>query len=275
MVPLVSLSTLRRGLQSLLARHPHLYCRLLGWIHRGRLEQRIYLTLTRPGDVVFDVGANQGHFTLLFADLVGPSGEVHAFEPLPPTFAHLRTAVEQHPRADRVLLNNVACTEHPCEITLHVPDDDGGQASLRRQREGSWRSAEGLSMLPVQAIRLDDYERGRAADQVDFVKCDVEGAELLVLRGMTNKLARHSPLLFLEVNAAWTEPFGYRPADLIAFLELMGYDSFYLVTDQISPMADPGATVAMAAASEAINVLCAHAEHHAERLQSLAVIRSH
>jgi predicted methyltransferase len=100
-----------RSLQIWLARHPACYLRLLTWLRRGSLEKKLYLSLVRPGDIVFDIGANQGYFTLLFSDLVGPAGYVHAFEPVPPTFARLRARIEQGQRYRNVRLNSVACSQ--------------------------------------------------------------------------------------------------------------------------------------------------------------------
>jgi predicted methyltransferase len=69
-----------------LARRPRLYSELLRTLGRGSLEKRTFLRAIRSGDVVIDVGANEGYFTLLFSDIVGATGEVHAFEPAEPTF---------------------------------------------------------------------------------------------------------------------------------------------------------------------------------------------
>ena len=87
--------TFRRRLQHSLARRQDWYLRMLRWTGRGSLEKRLYLSLIREGDVVFDLGANLGYFTLLFSDLVGRGGEVHAFEPVPPTFARLRETIRR------------------------------------------------------------------------------------------------------------------------------------------------------------------------------------
>ena len=89
------LASARRSAQVLLARHPLVYERLLRAAGRGSLEKRTFLRLLRLGDVVVDVGANAGYFTLLFSDIVGASGEVHAFEPIAPTFDRLSSMMDE------------------------------------------------------------------------------------------------------------------------------------------------------------------------------------
>jgi FkbM family methyltransferase len=268
---IAAVSHVRRRAQATLSRHALLYLRLLRWTGRGCLEKRVYLALIRPGDVVLDVGAHHGDFTLLFSDLVRLHGEVHAFEPLPSNFARLREATRRHCRHDNVFLNRVACSEHAGPMTLYIPGDDTAQASLRPHHLGSWSSAARVAALPVQAVRLDDYGRGSVPERVDFVKCDVEGAELPVLRGMRDRLARCRPLLFLEANSGWTESFAYLPGELVAFLAALGYDRFYLVSDHVALMTDAQRMLSSAASGPVtVNVLCAQFSWHAGRLKALA-----
>lgn len=261
-----------RRLQFFLGRHGHLYLRLLRWTGRGSLEKKVFLALLRDGDVVFDIGANQGYFTLLFSDIVGSEGHVHAFEPVPSTFQRLRSWLAENRRFDNVRLNEVACAEQPAEVTMMMPGNDSGQASLRMHHEGSWKSPGPITQYAVKAIRLDDYFVEQALSRVDFIKCDIEGAELPALRGMTRLLALARPPLFLEVYSHWTRTFGYAPGDLIAFLELAGYDSFYLVSDRVQRLFAPRQELAVAANEHSCNVLCVEARRHRGRLRRLAAI---
>lgn len=256
----------RRPAEGPVVRQPPFYLRVLRWWRRSRLGKQTYAGLLRCGDVVFDVGANRGGHTLRFSHLVGPHGEVHAFEPLPPTFARLRRAVERQRRFENIFLNNAACAEHACELALQVPGEGPGQAGLAPRPAGPGEGADAVTLLPVCAIRLDNYSRGRAGRRLDLVKCDVQGAELPVLRGLRQKLGRHHPLLVLETFAAFTGPFGYAPAELVAFLQSVGYDTFYLGADRRVPVCDPQTTLAAAATEVTVKFLCACAEPHRERL---------
>jgi FkbM family methyltransferase len=184
----------------------------------------VYLSLIRKGDVVIDIGANVGYFTSLFSDLVGPGGEVHAFEPLPSTFELLSRNIRKFPAQKNVFLNCLALGERDEKSILFVPNEDHGQAALARHRDASWTSHQ-IRAVNVEMIRLDRY--AERLPRIDFVKCDVEGAELLALRGAESTLRRCQPKIFLEIEERWTSSFGWTAADVVRFLQGIGYRHFY------------------------------------------------
>lgn len=218
-------------IHSLLLRWPRLYSRLLQLLRRGSIEKRLFLRLIRPGWTVCDVGANRGHFTELFSELSGPSGAVHAFEPSPATFASLQSAVAKLPSARNIRLHRLALSDQDGIGSLHQPGIDDGQASLRTHLEGSWKDASDVQRFECKLARLDEI--ARPWPRLDFLKCDVEGAELPMLRGAQRTLARYSPIVFAEVYEAWTAAFGYRPEALVDFLRANGYTAFYLVDARV------------------------------------------
>ena len=77
-------------------------------------------------------------------------------------------------------------------------------------------------------IKLDDYAATQSSNVVDFIKCDAEGAELLVLKGAMTILQRWQPLLSLEVAEFWITDFGYCAADLANFLIGCGYSDLII-----------------------------------------------
>ena len=215
--------------RTLFAKAPKFYLAILKALRRGSPEKRLYLSIVKKGDVVFDIGANVGYYTALFADLVGPGGEVHAFEPVPSTFELLAKEIRRFPRHKNVSLNCVALGNLDRNAVIYVPNDDHGQAALVRHQEGSLYSRQ-CREVRVEMIRLDRY-----ADQlakIDFVKCDVEGAELLVLRGGESTLRRCRPKIFLEIEERWTSSFGWTGTDVIRFLRDIGYQQFYWLGQQ-------------------------------------------
>ncbi len=219
---------LRRIAERYLTMTPTLYKLVLDVTGRGSAEKRLYLKLIHRGDVVFDVGANFGYFALLFSDLIGQNGEVHAFEPVAPTFEHLFRRIEADALYSNVFIKLAACSDKTGSAEITVPDDDFGQASMCQHRMGSWASTSNLKTYPIQAIKLDDYAAAQSLNVVDFIKCDAEGAELLVLRGAVTILQRWQPLLSLEVAEFWTTDFGYCAADLANFLIGCGYSDFII-----------------------------------------------
>src|SRR5262249_9407263 len=164
-------SSLRRVARRLLAKSPGTYLTALRALHRGSPEKRLYLSLIRRGDVVLDIGANIGYFTMLFSDLVGKKGEVHAFEPIPGTFGELSRNLGRFPGYRNVYLNCAALGDKSNRTKMSIPGSDAGQAALVCHRDGSWEGAS-IGSIDVEMIRLDEY--AVHLPRIDFVKCDVE-----------------------------------------------------------------------------------------------------
>jgi len=247
---------LRRYFERSLAGTPKLYKSLLIATGRGSIEKRLFLGLIQAGDVVFDVGANVGNFTILFSDLVGASGSVHAFEPIPPTFSLLNERANRENHHENILANAVACSDGAGVIEIKVPDGDFGQASMRSHAAGSWLSAKSVQSFLVPTLKLDDYMAEHRLTQVDLIKCDCEGAELFVLKGAVNLLRRFEPVLFLEVAEFWTKDFGYRSSDLVDFLVNLGY-SHFLIEDEPMRLEEIRERLADRAREGSVNIVCA------------------
>ena len=258
---------MRPWLDFALAQAPALQRRLLRG-RAGQAERLTFLELIRRGDAVFDVGANVGQHTALFSHLVGRRGRVHAFEPVPPTFAALAARMALRPRLGNVVLNECALAAGDGGVRLFVPGTDYGQASLVRHTEGSWAGPGEVRCYASRSTTLDGYLRARGETPPAFVKCDVEGAELRVLEGAVDTMRRRAPLLHLEVNSDWTRSHGYEPADLVDFLAPFGYSSFYLVSDAPRSLREP--LPELAAFHGSANLVCAVPELHEERLAGLA-----
>ncbi|MBN1867362.1 FkbM family methyltransferase [Candidatus Sumerlaeota bacterium] len=179
--------------------------------------------LVKPGQVCLDVGANFGWYTVLLSRNVGPAGAVHAFEPLPSTLEVLERNIELN-GCRNVTVTQAALDEMPGERDIYLPDIGvSGSFHLHEYRET-------FDTIQCPCLRLDDYCSERGVDRVDFIKADIEGAEWPMLKGATETLRRHRPILFLEVQERSTTLFGYKPSDLFGWLAEMGYRSHY-VTD--------------------------------------------
>jgi FkbM family methyltransferase len=176
--------------------------RILGGTYEPE-QTRLFERLLRPGHTVLDVGANVGYYTLLASVLVGDSGRVHAFEPEPRNAGFLRRHASINRRAN-VRVEQAAVSDREGTARFHFGSGSG---------TGHLADA---GALEVRTLRLDDYcaEHGLAPGAV---KIDVEGAELSVLQGARETLARHRPVLFLSTHGADVH------AASLAFLRELGY----------------------------------------------------
>lgn len=192
------------------------------------------LKVVRPGEVVVDVGANYGFWTAPASKAVGPEGQVIAVEPMPFTVETLRRILRLL-RLRNVTVHPVACGEEPARLDLTVPVQDvgaisAGQAHFSNRNDARlghevhvrWQANATVS-CPV--ARLDDLVPEDAP--VALVKIDVEGAELLVVRGSGETLRRCRPLIVAEINPWFLEGFGLSVADLVTSLDALGYDLYH------------------------------------------------
>lgn len=155
------------------------------------------------GDVVLDVGANIGSFTLVFSRLVGRSGRVIAFEPIPDTAAQLRENLKLNDVANVTVIQR-AVSDSDGSVTLRIPNN-GKNISMASMH---WHETDSQAVsVEVQSLALDHVDELKEVKPA-FVKIDVEGAEGNVIQGMTELIRRSRPVIFVECseigrNIAW------------------------------------------------------------------------
>jgi FkbM family methyltransferase len=143
--------------------------------------------LLRPGDTAFDIGANVGIYTLLFSQLVGPTGYVVSFEPGPINIDYLR---------NHLSLNNVS----NAAIVNAAVSDVSGTANFDVAGDSSTGHLAPDGALAVQVVSVDDYvaDSGR---RPQLLKIDVEGAEAKVLNGARGTLEGCRPIVLLATHS--------------------------------------------------------------------------
>lgn len=187
----------------------------------------IFRKLINSGDVCLDIGANVGWFTTLFQKLVGETGAVHAFEPIPQTFAMLSKNAAANKTSDNIFLNNLALGDVEKVIDLHLfPDLPDGHASI------STFEHQNFETFPCPMITLNNYLKDKNIKNVNFVKIDIEGAELMMLKGADKLFEQNVPPIFeIEMALATSKGFGYVPNDLIEFLKSKADFDFYAIDE--------------------------------------------
>ena len=207
-----------RMLKQIAARLPDRWQTELKRIHFGRQiskgtfattepEYKILPQLITPGDWVIDIGANVGHYTKRFSELVGAHGRVIAFEPVPTTFSLLSANVElfAHPN---VTLINAAVSDKLDVVGMSIPKLPTGLTNYYEAH----LSTDADTALSVLTLSLDQLCINQ---RISLIKIDAEGHESFCLSGMEKLLGQHHPILIIETGSE----------DVIAKLSAFGYVS--------------------------------------------------
>jgi FkbM family methyltransferase len=150
-------------------------------------KQQLISREVRPNSVFWDIGANVGFYSLLASKLVG-SGKVFSFEPALRNLSYLR----KHLALNRV--TNV-------EVLAMAISDRNGTSSFEIEETGFMGHLSGEGEITVPTATLDSLvEEGKVLPP-DYVKIDIEGAELLALRGGSRTFQRSRPLIFLATHS--------------------------------------------------------------------------
>lgn len=183
---------------------------------------RCFEKRVKPGDVVLDIGANIGAHTLRLAHLVGPTGRVLAFEPTAYAHAKLRANLALNPDlVPRVTLRQLLLMDSPGAA---VPETICSgwplvhEAGLHPDHLGKPHSTEGAG-----CSTLDEAVAAAGVATVAFIKLDVDGHELSVLRGGTATLRKSRPVILVELCPHVCSEHGYPFSELVACFAGLGY----------------------------------------------------
>jgi FkbM family methyltransferase len=195
------------------------------WKRHEPYTGELFKATVNPGDVVVDLGASIGYYTLIAARLVGSSGRVYAFEPNPDIYCLLQKSV------------NLNKYHHVFPVQKAVGDRNGSICFFR-----SFFSAESSiyhhdhfkdrkpKPIEVQCVSLDSYLEEKS---VDVIKMDIEGAEMAALNGMQRIIAQNDRLrLFTEFNPVALEAGGVHPEEFLRRLLVLGFRTFAILEEE-------------------------------------------
>ncbi len=167
-------------------------------------KQELIAEAVKNGSVFFDIGAHVGFYTLLASSLVGGAGKVYAFEPLPRNLSFLK----KHLKLNDV--RNVTVFEAAVAASP-------GQAQFSEAANSSMGKLSEEGAIKVELVSLDDLLATGKIASPDYMKIDVEGAELSVLQGARGILANSAPMIFLATHGSEVH------SQCISFLQSLGY----------------------------------------------------
>ncbi len=191
--------------------------------------ERDYRRFLGPGHVVVDVGAHQGRHTSVFASLVGEKGKVLAFEAAPAMFGIL----SRLGLGAQVQLHNVALSDRSGESEFFFAEGTPGESGLRQIAYTDPGLAR-PTRIQVRLAKLDGY----TADlrRLDYIKIDVEGAEIECIKGAAETIVRLRPVVSVEYGFRGYSTYGHKKETLFELAQQLGYavaDLFGNVIDSL------------------------------------------
>jgi FkbM family methyltransferase len=138
----------------------------------------------KSGDVILDAGANNGYVSLYFSKMAGPSGKVYAFEPDSINIAHIRQNIALNPDAGNIAIQNLLLWNENTEVDFYEAGTVGSSAV--------WKP-EGEKLVKKQAVTIDQWVKENGIGKLDFIKMDIEGAEIEAMEGCKETIRTLKP----------------------------------------------------------------------------------
>ena len=183
----------------------------------GELDTKIIREEIHEGDIVIDVGANIGYYTLIFAQLVGSSGKVFAFEPESKNFEILKKNIEIN-NYPNIVAEQKIVSDKSGIVKLFIAEHGIVGHRINQQKSSQ-------KFIEVESIILDNYIKKLNLDnKINFIKIDVEGSEPKVLEGAKGIMQKSNQLkIFTEFNREAVEEYGIEPKEMIDLFYRNGF----------------------------------------------------
>jgi FkbM family methyltransferase len=185
--------------------------------------EQLISSLKAAHPVLVDIGGNVGFYSIGLK-VLHPGLKIHAFEPVPATADQFEANCRLNDCHD-ISLHRCGLSTEPGEARFYVHKNMSVAASQQNILED-----EDMEEVVCPLVRLDDLA-GDIGAPVDFIKCDVEGAELFAFRGGAGIIERDQPIVFSEMLRKWSAKFDYHPNDIITFFKERGYQCHALGED--------------------------------------------
>ena len=190
-----------------------------------KYERKIISNLSSKSKSTFDIGANIGFYSLLMSR-VAPSSTIHSFEPIPFIYEQLVDNISIN-NIKNVSAHNICLSNTEADVELFYDEEFTGKSSIKNISESS-----NYKKVKTRSLTLDKFCVDKKIDNIDFIKCDVEGAEKLVIEGAMQSILKFKPVIFLELLRKWSKCFGYHPNELVNILGKIGYKC-YAIGDKV------------------------------------------
>ena len=191
---------------------------ILNFSEYEKYEYAMVEKLIKNGDNFIDIGANIGWYSINIAKAKRDS-KIYCFEPIPGTYEYLQKNINLN-FIKNIITHNIGLSNKTGEFTYYYYQEGSGNASSI-----NLTGREDIKEVQCNVITLDDYCKEKKI-RADFIKCDVEGAELLVFQGGLVTIQHDLPIIFSEVLRKWSAKFAYDPNLIFNLFSEIGYKAY-------------------------------------------------
>ena len=213
-------------------------CRAEGILNMGGNPEQddfdFLISCISAGDVFLDIGANVGIVSLYVNRHAPQVGAVYAFEPLPPTYEHLKHNLLLNGNPEKIHTFNIGLSNNKGSVDFYLSGADEAASMQPNMDEyymqecidGVYTGKKKMEKITCAVDTLDSFVDMHNIENVDIIKIDTEGNEYNVLKGGTNVLKKYTPLVYSEMLRKHAARFGYHPNEIIDFMGTLGYVCF-------------------------------------------------
>ncbi|MEO1925180.1 MAG: FkbM family methyltransferase [Gammaproteobacteria bacterium] len=198
-------------------------------------EIKFLKNIIREGNNCLHIGASDARHSYIMSELIGNNGHVYAFEPSSYSYGHLALMVKLH-RLKNVKTYRLAVSDKAGSVCLVTPEKSTGHAG----RSFAFITGLGITNInrtdiesekvtkeEVASVSIDDFVSENNIETIDFIRCDTEGSEMLILKGANKTLKKNKPSILLEIHSdALKEVFNSSAKEVSGFLFDLGYHMF-------------------------------------------------
>jgi len=199
----------------------HMLMEILNFGNYEPVELQMIKRFLKKDSVVLDIGANIGWYAINLSKSV-PQGRIIAFEPIPKTYDYLAKNIALN-ELGNIKTYNIGLSDKAGYFNFYYNQKYTGATSLV-----NIINEHDTALVRCRVKKLDDFLKKSRIRQIDFIKCDVEGAEKLVIEGGLEAIKKNKPIIFIELLRKWSAKFNYHPNSIINILKEIGYECYVI-----------------------------------------------
>jgi FkbM family methyltransferase len=181
--------------------------------------------IIRADDICLDIGGAYGRYAYPMSRFI-PQGRIYSFEPGAYSFTIL-SAIKKIFNLSNVVPVKKALGDEQAEVFLISPKKPNGKIGYSLSYISKIPASEGICES-IEMTTIDNFCKNNQVDRVDFIKCDTEGAEMMIFKGARETIEKYKPIVLCEVETGHLKRFSSSPAEVGDFFRGYGYKTYYL-----------------------------------------------